>query len=215
MTSTGQGAHARAWMRLPSGKRLDLINPNPQDWQHDDLSIRLSRTYRWGGESCWPWPLSVAQHSLLVLEIRRLQSPGTLQAIEELQELLHDAEEGFLGFDCISPLKQTLGEPFRIVEARLARVIRQRYSLPDWEPAEYARHKTADHVAAACEAVHCVGWERSEVLDVLGITAEVLDGDPLAERYGEPQWQPWAAPVAAERFHAELMRLCRELKLTE
>lgn len=215
MISTGQGAHTRAWMRLPSGKRLDLINPNPQDWQHDDLSIRLSRTYRWGGESCWPWPLSVAQHSLLVLEIRRLQSPGPLQAIEELQELLHDAEEGFLGFDCISPLKQSLGEPFRVVEARLAEVIQRRYRLPAWSSAAYALHKSADHVAAACEAVHCVGWSRSEVVEVLGITAAVLEEDPLVPRYGDPPWQPWPTLLAAERFHAELMRLCRILNLPE
>lgn len=203
---------ARAWMRLPSGKRLDLINPNPQDWQHSDLSTRLARTYRWGGESCWPWPLSVAQHSLLVLELRRRQSPA-LSAADELRELLHDAEEGFLGFDCISPLKQTLGEPFRVIEARLAHVIGQRYELPPWTPSAYELHKKADHVAAACEAVHCVGWERAEAVEVLGITAAVLDEDPLARRYGSAPWEPWPAPVAAERFHEELMRLCRTLKV--
>lgn len=205
-------AAARAWMRLPSGKRLDLINPDPGDWLHSDLSTRLSRTYRWGGESCWPWPLSVAQHSLFVLELRR-QDGGALSPVDELHELLHDAEEGFLGFDCISPLKQTLGEPFRVVEARLARVIRERYRLPDWTPDAHARHKHADHVAAACEAVHCVGWKRSEVIDVLGITAAVLDEDPLARRYGDRPWQPWPAPLAAERFHRELMRLCGLLNL--
>ncbi len=205
-TGVVQGG-TRAWMRLPSGKRLDLINPDPQDWQHSDLSTRLSRTYRWGGESCWPWPLSVAQHSLLVLELRRREAP--LGAADELRELLHDAEEGFLGFDCISPLKQRLGEPFRAIEARLAGVIQQRYALPPWTRSAYALHKKADHVAAACEAVHCVGWQRSEVVEVLGITAAVLDEDPLAIRYGDSPWQPWPAPQAAERFHDELMRLCR------
>lgn len=213
MNSIVEGAKARAWMRLPSGKRLDLIDPRPLDWEHTDLATRLSRTYRWGGESCWPQPLSVAQHSLLVLELRRQQSTTPLSAIDELQELLHDAEEAFLGFDCISPLKQALGEPFRAMEARLARVIRQRYELPDWTHDAHVRHKAADHVAAACEAVHCVGWKRSEVLEVLGITAPVLDDDPLARRYGDTPWEPWPAALAAERFLEELNRLRRALEL--
>lgn len=64
-------AKARAWVRLPSGRRLDLINPDPGAWLDSDLALRLARTYRWGGESSWPLPLSVAQHSLLVLTLRR------------------------------------------------------------------------------------------------------------------------------------------------
>ncbi|CAB1371160.1 conserved protein of unknown function (plasmid) [Denitratisoma oestradiolicum] len=63
--------YPRAWVRLPSGRRLDLMNPDPAAWLDEDLAIRLARTYRWGGESVWPWPLSVAQHSLLVLALRR------------------------------------------------------------------------------------------------------------------------------------------------
>ena len=61
----------RAWVRLPSGKRLDLLNPTPFDWEDKDLALGLARTYRWGGHSAWPLPLSVAQHSLLVLALHR------------------------------------------------------------------------------------------------------------------------------------------------
>ena len=61
----------RAWVRLLSGKRLDLLNPTPFDWDDSDLAIGLARTYRWGGHSAWALPLSVAQHSLLVLALRR------------------------------------------------------------------------------------------------------------------------------------------------
>src|SRR5690606_17193979 len=147
----------RAWMRLPSGRHLDLIDPDPSAWEHQDLSIRLSRTYRWGGESCWPLPLSVAQHSLLVLELRRQAGPRRLGAADELFELLHDAEEGFLGFDCISPLKAALGAPFQEVANRLTSAIMQRYRLPDWNVEDYRLHKAADRRAAASEAVHCVG----------------------------------------------------------
>lgn len=203
----------RAWMRLPSGRHLDLIDPDPSAWEHQDLSIRLSRTYRWGGESCWPLPLSVAQHSLLVLELRRQAGPRRLGAADELLELLHDAEEGFLGFDCISPLKAALGAPFQEVANRLMSAIMRRYRLPEWSADDYRLHKAADRKAAASEAVHCVGWSRREVAEVLGIDAAVSDHDPLAQRYGETPWSPWNAETAARRFHDELMRLCASLNI--
>src|SRR3954464_4460931 len=99
---------ARAWVRLPSGRRLDLLAPTPFDWTDEDLAIGLSRTFRWGGHSVWAGaPLSVAQHSLAVLALR--QAKGPLSTAQARRELLHDAEEGLLGFDCISPLKPFLG----------------------------------------------------------------------------------------------------------
>ena len=194
-------------MRLPSGRRLDLLNPDPLAWDHSDLSTRLSRTYRWGGESCWPLPLSVAQHSLLVLRIRRALGDTPLAAHEELQELLHDAEEGFLGFDCISPIKPVLGQSFAALEQSLSDAIWRRYELPAWSDDGYRQHKIADTIAAASEAVHCVGWKPSEVKDVLGIEATILLDDPLRDVFGGKPWEPWPAKVAADRFHSELLRL--------
>lgn len=193
-------AAPRAWIRLPSGRRLDLINPDPGAWLDSDLALRLARTYRWGGESSWPLPLSVAQHSLLVLALRRQWSDTPLPASDALLELLHDAEEGFLGFDCISPLKDVLGLSFRAVSSRLMAAVSQRYELRAWSPAAHAVHKRADSVAAASEAVHCIGWPAHEVRDVLGIVHPVLDVDPLADIYDCRPWEPWAADVAAERF---------------
>lgn len=194
----------RAWVRLPSGRRLDLMNPDPFAWLDEDLAIRLARTYRWGGESVWPWPLSVAQHSLLVLALRRQWSDVPLSRSDALLELLHDAEEGLLGFDCISPLKDVLGLSFRAVSSRLMAAISARYELHAWTPAAHTLHKQADSVAAASEAVHCIGWPVHEVRDVLGIVHSVLDVDPLAETYGCRPWEPWAADIAAERFLAAL-----------
>ncbi|MBB3293900.1 hypothetical protein FHT39_002539 [Mitsuaria sp. BK045] len=202
--------HLRAWIRLPSGAALDLINPSPQAWTDQDLALRLARTYRWGGESTWPWPLSVAQHSLLVLALRRQwaqEADAPLSLALQRAELLHDAEEGFLGFDCISPLKRVLGEPFRIVGDRLMQAIATRYRMPDWTPDTHALHKRADSIAAATEAVHCTGWSEREVREVLGITHPVLDTDPLQAQYGGTPWEPWPSDVAAARFLDELRRL--------
>lgn len=197
----------RAWMRLPSGAHLDLITPDANAWTDMDLAVRLSRTARWGGESAWPLPLSVAQHSLLVLEIRRAAAPAPLNAHEELLELLHDAEEGFLGFDCISPLKAVLGAPFQAVADRLMQAVAQRYDLPPWTPESHRLHKLADTTAAASEAVHCVGWTHTEMRDILGIEAHALDLDPQAARYGAVPWEPWPLDVAAGRFHDALQAL--------
>jgi 5'-deoxynucleotidase YfbR-like HD superfamily hydrolase len=196
---------SRAWVRLPSGRRLDLLNPTPLDWTNEDLAIGLSRTFRWGGHSVWPEPLSVAQHSLAVLERRRRSA--VLTVAEQLRELLHDAEEGLINFDCISPLKPFLGPGFAELQTRLATVIALRYALPPWEATAKTAHKQADIAAAAAEAVHVAGWTRAEVLSTLGIAARVEDGDILAGLYNETPWRPWPVAVAAARFGGELARL--------
>jgi hypothetical protein len=185
---------------------LDLLAPTPLDWTDDDLAIGLSRTFRWGGHSIWPGaPLSVAQHSLAVLERSRRATP--LSPRQQLRELLHDAEEGLINFDCISPLKPFLGPGFSELQDRLTAVIAQRYRLAPWTEAEKHAHKRADIAAAAAEAVFVAGWTRQEVLSTLGIKARVDKLDPLASLYGEEPWRPWQPERAARLFAAELARL--------
>jgi hypothetical protein len=194
---------------MPSGRRLDLLDPTPFDWDDEDLAIGLARTFRWGGHSAWPRPLSVAQHSITVLYLRRALSPGPLDPAVELRELLHDAEEGLLGFDPISVIKPFLGDQFRALTARLEAAVFLRYGLPAWTRAEHALHKRADRLAAASEAVHVAGWSAEEVRRTLKITIEPLDDDPLHAVYGGKPWEPWSARIAAERFMAELAALTR------
>jgi hypothetical protein len=197
----------RAWVRMPSGRRLDLLDPTPFDWDDADLALGLARTYRWGGHSAWPLPLSVAQHSLTVLQLRRLWSPVALDPLTALRELLHDAEEGLLGFDCISVLKPFLGDSFRALSQRLEQAVFLRYGLPAWTAKEHQVHKRADRLAAASEAVHVVGWSGDEVKRTLKITAVPLDDDPLHAVYGAQPWEPWPPGLACERFLDELNRL--------
>jgi hypothetical protein len=197
----------RAWVRMPSGKRLDLLDPTPFDWEDADLALGLARTYRWGGHSAWPLPLSVAQHSLTVLQLRRNAASAPLDPVTELRELLHDAEEGLLGFDCISVLKPFLGEAFRELTRRLEHAVFLRYGLPAWTPSRYLAHKRADRLAAASEAVHAVGWSPDEVRRTLKIRVQPLADDPLQPLYGGTPWEPWPPGLAAERFLQELQRL--------
>jgi hypothetical protein len=195
---------ARAWVRLLSGKRLDLLNPTPFDWEDEDLALGLARTYRWGGHSAWLLPLSVAQHSLSVLRLRRLRIPAANDPRADLRELLHDADEGLLGFDCISVLKPFLGEAYGKLVAQLETVIAIRYGLPPWTEEEWRLHKEADRITAATEAVRVVGWTEKEMRHVLRIPFEPLIEDPLVGVYGGTSWEPWPPQLAAERFLAEL-----------
>ncbi len=201
-----RGTEARAWVRLPSGRRLDLLAPTPFDWTDEDLAIGLSRTFRWGGHSVWPLPLSVAQHSLAVLALRGTARPPA--GIAELRrELLHDAEEGLTNFDCISPLKPFLGEGFRQLQHRLSSVIATRYALPPWTEAAHRLHKKLDVALAAAEAAHVAGWSPAEVRATLGIRSPIMAEDPLRAPYGGTAWEPWPPERAARHFLEALRRL--------
>jgi len=195
---------------MPSGRRLDLLDPTPFDWDDSDLALGLARTYRWGGHSAWPLPLSVAQHSLTVMHVRAAACAANglqLSPISALRELLHDAEEGLLGFDCVSPLKPFMGDAFKTLSTKLEAAVFLRYGLPRWTAKEHAAHKMADRLAAASEAVHVAGWSAQEVQQTLKIAVPPLSDDPLHAAYGSTPWEPWPPTLAAERFLAELARL--------
>ena len=199
---------SRAWVRLPSGRRLDLLSPTAFDWTDEDLAIGLARTYRWGGHSVWPGaPLYVAQHSLAVLALRRAGARPALSVAEQRRELLHDAEEGLINFDCISPLKPFLGAGFGELQRRLQGVVAVRYALPAWRPDSKRAHKACDVALAAAEAVHVAGWTREEVRGTLGIRSAVMADDPLLPGFGGEPWRPWPPEVASRRFLEALRTL--------
>jgi len=196
----------RAWILLKSGRRLDLLDPQPDAWTDEDLAIGISRTYRWGGYSKWDLPLSVAQHSLAVLALREAEGP--LTAREALREILHDATEPLMGgFDPLATIKPHLGAEFQQLDRRLQAAVDQRYLVPAWTEETYARHKHADRLAAANEALHVVGWSRTEMRDSLGITLTPLDQDPLPLPPGMKPWEPWPPKLAQTLFLQRLTEL--------
>jgi len=197
----------RAWVRLVSGRRINLLDPQPDGWADTDLAIGLSRTYRWGGHSIWDLPLSVAQHSLLVLTLRERSHGTGLTPLQGLRELLHDASEGLLSFDPISPVKPHLGSSFTQLDGRLQAAITTRYGLQSWSENDYAAHKRADRLAAASEALHVAGWSRDEISDTLLIADCPLIEDPLPAPDGMRPWEPWPAQLAASLFLAKLREL--------
>lgn len=198
----------RAYVLQKSGLHLNLLDPDPGSWTDEDLAIGLSRTFRWGGHSTWPLPLSVAQHSLFVLVIFSETAERKLTAQECLRELLHDADEALIGgFDPISPLKPFLGDAFKKMTNRLMQVVFERYKIDHWSSSEYKSHKRADVLAAASEAVHVARWTEDEVHDILNIGLKPIKEDPLAEAFDCKPWEPWPPTVAAERFFYALKKL--------
>jgi 5'-nucleotidase len=198
----------RAWVLLPSGRRLNLLEPDPWAWTDRDLAIGLSRTYRWAGYSAWDLPLSVTQHSLTVLALRTASAGGGFTEAEARRELLHDATEALLGgWDPITPLKPHLGDGFHRLVARLQAALDERYQLPAWDDAAYRRHKHADHLAAASEAFHVAGWSRDAMRNDLQIAVAPLEDDPLAPQPGFRPWEPWPPKYATERFLVALQSI--------
>jgi hypothetical protein len=132
-----------------------------------------------------------------------------MTAAEALRELLHDADEGLLGFDPISPLKPHLGEGFNAIASRLRAAIDTRYQVLPWRCDDYLLHKQADHLAAASEAFHVTGWPRDAIRESLQIGLEPLRHDPLPLMDGTQPWEPWPPRTAAALFLAKLRELTR------
>jgi len=144
-----------------SGRRLDLLNPSPLDIEIEDIAHGLSRVARWNGQTIGEYPFSVAQHSLVVLDIANALNPNW-QARWQLAALLHDAPEYVVG-DLISPFKAVLGLDYKAFELRLLDAIHRRFGVPETLPESVAKSiKTADTIAAFFEAVGLAGFEHDE-----------------------------------------------------
>lgn len=125
-------AKHRAWQRMLSGRRLDLLDPSPLDVEIEDIAHGLARVARWNGQTRGDAIFSVAQHSVLVLDILDAMEPGLPDATR-LMVLLHDAPEYVIG-DMISPFKAVIGESYKGVELRLLGAIHLRFGLPATTP---------------------------------------------------------------------------------
>jgi len=186
-------APPRAWQRMLSGRRLDLLDPSPLDVEIADIAHGLARVARWNGQTEGPQIFSVAQHSLLVETISRRTSPNIDRAWR-LAVLLHDAPEYVIG-DPISPFKAVIGGDYKPVEARLLAAISLRFGLPPSWPAALVRIvKAADRGAAYLEAVRLAGFSEREARRFFGPPPH-LDAATL-KRY----LVPWNAETAERRF---------------
>ena len=181
----------RAWQRMLSGRRLDLLDPSPLDIEISDIAHGLARVARWNGQTVGEHAFSVAQHTLVVDDIA-LAGERDLGLDARLALLLHDAPEYVIG-DMISPFKVLIGGDYRAVEARLLAAIHRRFGVRVPLAAKLvATIKAADRVAAYYEATRLAGFSDAEAAKVFGrprgFDPAVLDLDP------------WPAAIAEERF---------------
>jgi uncharacterized protein len=176
-------ASARAWQRMLSGRRLDLLDPSPLDVEISDIAHGLARVARWNGQTRGDHAYSVAQHSLMVEEIYRRCNPAA-SVTDLLMTLLHDAPEYVIG-DMISPFKAVVGGGYKVVENRLEAAVHLRFGLPPHaSSALKARIKKADTMAAFFEATELAGFSIDEARKFFGtprgITRDMLVIEPLS-----------------------------------
>lgn len=163
----GAKQEPRAWQRMLSGRRLDLLDPSPMDIEIEDIAHGLARVARWNGQTLGEHAFSVAQHSLLVEEIAAHIRPE-LEPRWRLAALLHDASEYVIG-DMISPFKAALGVDYRTFEDRLETAIHLRFGLPAKVAPEIKKLiKQADRASAFFEATQLAGFGHDEALAFFG-----------------------------------------------
>jgi uncharacterized protein len=182
----------RAWQRMLSGRRLDLLDPSPLDVEIEDIAHGLARVARWNGQTLGPHSFSVAQHSLAVLAIATHLRTG-LPRPTQLAILLHDAAEYVIG-DIISPFKAVLGEAYKGVEARILGAVMLRVGLPPvMTSAVKTLAKDADSIAAWHEATRLAGFEPAEAIRIFGPMVP-LPSSVLA------LFEPWPTEKAEKLF---------------
>jgi len=186
----------RAWQRMLSGRRLNLLDPSPLDVEISDIAHGLARVARWNGQTYGNHAFSVAEHSLVVEDIALMLKPD-LPPHWRLAVLLHDAPEYVIG-DMISPFKAVIGEAYKAVEARLQGAIHLRFGLPAEIPQTVKKlAKRADIICAYFEAVELAGFDDEEAGKIFGRPR----GFPLNSdgklRYG---LEPLPVRIAQEKF---------------
>jgi 5'-deoxynucleotidase YfbR-like HD superfamily hydrolase len=187
-----------------SGRRLDLLDPSPLDIEIEDIAHGLARVARWNGQTSGDHAYSVAQHSLLVERIHRLQHPDAT-AREKLAMLIHDAPEYVIG-DLISPFKAVIDTAYREVEERLHRAVRLRFGLPATLPAAVvARIKKADQTAAYFEAVNLAGFSDKEAVRYFGRPGAIELANVAA------LLEPWSARKAESLYLKSFKAAARAL----
>jgi uncharacterized protein len=184
----------RAWQRMLSGRRLDLLEPSPDDIEIEDIAHGLARVARWNGQTTGAHAFSVAQHSLLVTDIVEALNPEFLIA-HRRAALLHDAPEYVVG-DLISPFKAAIGLDYKAFELRLLSAIHIRFDIAPELPHPVSQAiKHADRIAAFHEAIHLAGFSHEEAQTFFGAPeipntlAEHLNSiEPVSANFAQQQF---------------------------
>ena len=205
MQSVAADTGTRAWQRMLSGRRLDLLDPSPLDIEIEDIAHGLARVARWNGQTTGDHAFSVAEHCLLVETIAGALSPG-LDRQFRLAALIHDAPEYVIG-DLISPFKAALSLDYRAFEAKLLAAIHLRFGVPAELPDGVTKLiKRADKIAAYYEATGLAGFSRTE--------ARRFFGQPRGLSTALVNRLSHLSPLPAAQGEAEFLKRFNELHRT-
>ncbi len=185
-TKKNQGL-SRAWIRCPSGRRFDLLSPSPIDVEVEDIALSLSRICRWAGMTQTPYGFSVAQHSVLVVDLMEWMFDTNKEYQDFLKNspyskwqwllagLLHDASEGYLGGDLCGPAKNAFSDDsYRKIEDKIQEAIHLRFNLPAIYPIEMKKMiKDADRASAYAESILIAGFTKEEADPIFGIKTDL------------------------------------------
>lgn len=124
---------SRNWIQVGESRgvaqKFDPFTATPEDIHIEDIALALSHVNRYGGHTVRAY--SVAEHAVRV-RLRVAELGGDFR--QQRWALLHDATEAYLG-DVCRPLKHRPEWQFyRDLEARLGRVIAERFGLVGEEP---------------------------------------------------------------------------------
>ena len=193
---------ARAWQRMLSGRRLDLLDPTPVDIEIEDIAHGLAFVARWNGQTMGDFAYSVAEHSLLVEELFGRIVPSA-PAKWRLAALLHDAPEYVIG-DMISPVKAAVGAGYGELDNRLVAAIHRRFGLPADLPKRTKQQiKKADRISAWMEATRIAGFSEPEANRFFGKPdAALIEGLTIRLR------PPVEVRRAYTERHKELLAAC-------
>lgn len=166
----------RAWQKMLSGRRLDLLDPTPMDIEIEDIAHGLSFVARWNGQTLGDFAYSVAEHSLLVETLFSRMNPKA-PTKWKLAALLHDAPEYVIG-DMISPVKSAVGPDYEELDKRLAAAIHIKFGLPAAIPVTIKKQiKKADKISAWMEATQIAGFDEAEANKFFGMPdPKLIDG---------------------------------------
>jgi uncharacterized protein len=204
MISTRDPKPARAWQRMLSGRRLDLLDPDPADIEIEDIAHGLARVARWNGQTVGAHAFSVAQHALIVEAIAADGGAAEWDDRWRLAALLHDAAEYVIG-DLISPFKTAIGLDYKAFEIRLMEAVHLRFGLPARLPPHVAEQiKQADRIAAFFEATRLAGFAVEEAEQFFGRPA----GLGIELRQSLERLSPWPAERAQQAMLNCYQRVC-------
>lgn len=161
-----------------TGHKVDPFHPDSSQIHPDDLFHALTQINRFGGHTKIPY--TVAEHSLLVMAILKVQ--GHDETVQ-LQGLMHDAAEAYMG-DVPTPIKVMWPE-YSQAEGRLLHVIFDKMGIPWWTDEQRRVVHDADQMALHVEArvlMPLKVWKVPEVDFELILQAHMAKGK-LGMRY--------------------------------